>query len=87
MVSGLYVFPFKDIGQKGHFGCPLIIGSIWAFCDLHEIRTPHHFYGCGMAAFMGVEHGFSVVSLFVSNIMAKMAILSAHWAQFGHFGI
>ena len=72
-------FRFQDIGQKGHFGCPL--GSIWAFWDLKEIRTPKHFFGSGMVAFMGVEHGFRVVSLFVT----KMTILSA-WAKFGHFG-
>ena len=79
-------FDFQDIGQKGHFGCPL--GSIWAFWDLNEIRTTKYFYGSGMAAFMGIEHGIlRVVSLLVSRILAKKAILAARWAQFGHFGI
>ena len=32
---------------------------------------------------MKAEHGFRLVSLFVSEIMA---ILAAHWVQFGHFG-
>ena len=40
-----------------------------------------------MAAVMGVEHGFKVISLLVSKMMIKEAILAAHWAQFGHFGI
>ena len=44
-------------------------------------------YGSVMAAFVGVEHGFRVVSLFVSKIVAKMTILSARSAKFGHFGI
>ena len=69
----------QDIGLKGHFGCQL--GSILAFWDLNEIRTPNHFYGSGMATFMGEEHGF------LFQIMTKMAILAVHWAQFGHFGI
>ena len=33
----------------------------------------------------GVEQWFKGLSLFVSNIMAKNAILDARWAQFGHF--
>ena len=40
-----------------------------------------------MAAFMGEELGFRVVYLFVPKILAKKAILAAHWAQFGHFRI
>ena len=75
----------QDIDQKGHFGC--LLGSVWAFWDMNEIRTPNHFYGRGMNTFSGVEHGFRVVSLFVSKIMAKMTILAANWAKFWHFGI
>ena len=41
-------------------------------------KTPNHFDGSGMAAFTEVKHGFAVLSLFVSKIMAKMAILAAH---------
>ena len=40
-----------------------------------------------MAIFREVEHGFKVLSLSVPKILAKNAILAAHWAQFGHFGI
>ena len=36
-----------------------------------------------MVAFIGAEHGFRVVSLFVSR---KLAIFAARWAKFGHLG-
>ena len=58
------------------------MSSIWAFWDLNEIMTPNHFYGSGMAVFMEIEHGLRVVSLYVSNIMVKVAILAVQWAQF-----
>ena len=66
--QGLISFLFQD---NGHFGCPL--GSILAFCDINEIKTTNHFYGSGMAEFMGVEHGSRVVSLLISRIMAILA--------------
>ena len=43
-------------------------------------NNPKFFHGCVMAAFIGVEHGLNVVSLFVSKMMAKKDILVARWA-------
>ena len=40
--------------------------------------NPNYFRGTGMAAFIGVEHSFKVVSLFVFKIIAKKAFVTAH---------
>ena len=77
LIQGRNSYRSHDIGQKYHLGCPL--GSVWAFWDLNEIRTPNYFHGSGMAAFMGVGHGFKVVSRFVSKIMAK----NSFWLPIG----
>ena len=51
--------PFAGKKGRNFLGCPL--GSVRAFRDLYEIRTPNHCYGTGLAAFMRVELGFTVV--------------------------
>ena len=77
----------KILAKKGHFGCPL--GLSWAFWDPNEIKIPNHFFGSGIAVFIGFKHGFRIASISVSKILNlnKKAILAAHWAQFGHFEI
>ena len=69
--QGRISFRSQDSGQNGRFGC--LLGSILAYCDLNEMRTPNHFYGSGMAEFMWVEHDSRVVSLCVSRILAILA--------------
>ena len=68
--QGRIFFRSQYIGQKGHFDiCTL--GSVWAFWNLNEIRTLNHFNGSRMAAFMGVEHSFRVLSLSIPKILSK----------------
>ena len=68
-VVSLSVPKSQDISQKGHSGCPS--GSVWALWDLDEVITPNHFYGSGIAAFMGLEHGCRVISLFVESLFSQ----------------
>ena len=73
MVLRSYLFPFP-------------LDSVWAFWDLNKNHKPFHYkrncriYGC-RAWFEGR------ISFFVHKILFKKAILAAHRAKFGHFGI
>ena len=65
----------------------LLTGLNWGILGSEQDNNTKLLHGSVMVAFMRVEHGFKVVSLFVSKIMVKKAILTAHRAQFEHFGI
>ena len=68
------------MAKKCHFGCPLATGLNLGILGSEQDNNPKLLYGSVMAVFMGVEHGCKAVSFLVSKIMAKKAILAAHWA-------
>ena len=53
----VYLFFPKIIAKMAISAAQCSLDSILASCDMNEMKTPNHFYGSRMAAFMGVERG------------------------------
>ena len=88
MVSRPYLFQFPRNCPNTPFWLPIGLNlGILGFEQDNNPKLLNYFHGSVMAAFACPEHGFKVIPLDISTIMAKKAILAVHWARFGYFGI